>query len=540
MKKLLPSYILAFLIGFMFFVYEPLNMYATNVNDFWFDIFIIIKPITLIFLGTGILIASFYTAIYFINKHFSENLKVYKAFVIIGIIFFIALYIQGNFLIGNLPHLDGTEINWNSYLTENIISAVIWVLVICIFIGVTIKFKYDKVIKGYTFILCAIFVMLTVSLLTVITKPEVLRKKDSIKVLTSNNINQASTKKNFYIFLVDAVDSQIFDDVLNKSDYKDTFTDFTYYPDTMCGYPFTRDSIPFIFSGIWNENETEFQEYYNKAFDNAKIFDELKKEDYNINFYDDDFKWTGSKVSNIDNVVELERKINILSYIKQTIKYNLFKYLPYQLKPIAKIETMNFNNCKMNKQYEEFIWDDKAIFERIETNDIEKIDENYFNFTHIEGGHVPFNYDKDLNEITNGTYEQKLEGTLHIINSYINRLKNSDVYDNSVIIIMADHGYNYYDYVGRQNPILYIKGIDEHHEMIKSDIPVSYEDLADEYLELLKGKSSQELFKNIDYSRKRRFLLYEYTKEDKMVEYEQNGKAWDETTLLPTGKEFNR
>jgi len=25
-----------------------------------------------------------------------------------------------------------------------------------------------------------------------------------------------------------------------------------------------------------------------------------------------------------------------------------------------------------------------------------------------------------------------------------------------------------------------------------------------------------------------------------MVEYEQTGKAWDETTLIPTGKEFNR
>ena len=25
-----------------------------------------------------------------------------------------------------------------------------------------------------------------------------------------------------------------------------------------------------------------------------------------------------------------------------------------------------------------------------------------------------------------------------------------------------------------------------------------------------------------------------------MVEYMQNGKAWDESTLVPTGKEFNR
>ena len=114
------------------------------------------------------------------------------------------------------------------------------------------------------------------------------------------------------------------------------------------------------------------------------------------------------------------------------------------------------------------------------------------------------------------------------------------MYDNSVVIILADHGFNYDYHTGRQNPILYIKGTNEHHEMRESDIPVSYCDLSDAYIELIKGKSSEEIFKNIDYNRKRRYLLYQYLAEDHMVEYEQNGKAWDEDTLEPTGREFNR
>ena len=42
-----------------------------------------------------------------------------------------------------------------------------------------------------------------------------------------------------------------------------------------------------------------------------------------------------------------------------------------------------------------------------------------FKFIHLEGGHVPFNYDEELNIIENGTYEQKLTSTLKVINSYI-------------------------------------------------------------------------------------------------------------------------
>ena len=93
---------------------------------------------------------------------------------------------------------------------------------------------------------------------------------------------------------------------------------------------------------------------------------------------------------------------------------------------------------------------------------------------------------------------------------------------------------------GRQNPILYIKGIDEHHEMETSDIPVSYEDLCDAYLELLNNKKSTDLFKNIDPNRIRKFIYNGFGNEDHMVEYEQRGKAWDGQAAVETGKVFDR
>ena len=104
---------------------------------------------------------------------------------------------------------------------------------------------------------------------------------------------------------------------------------------------------------------------------------------------------------------------------------------------------------------------------------------------------------------------------------------------------MADHGY-WVDNRGRQNPILYIKGINEHHEMKISDLPISYEDLCDAFLELLNNRKSEELFSNINVDRIRRFIYNSFEGENHMVEYVVKGKAWESDKVEATGVEYNR
>ena len=94
--------------------------------------------------------------------------------------------------------------------------------------------------------------------------------------------------------------------------------------------------------------------------------------------------------------------------------------------------------------------------------------------------------------------------------------------------------------IGRQNPILFVKGIDEHHDMKNSDIKVSYTDLNALYLDLLDDKKSTEVFSDIPEDRERRIMVYEYLKENKMEEYIQKGNAWDNETMVKTGKKYNR
>ena len=540
MKKLIPAYVLSFVISFMLYICEPILIYSTNVNDFWFDFKTMLGVIPICFAFLFVVLSLGYTLLYFINKRFSEKLTVYKVVLIISYIMFMYVYIQGNYLAGDLPGLDGTTINWGNYTTQNIISVIVIAVIIIAQVISIRKFKYEKVEKVNNYITIAIFAMLLTSLVSILFTPGLYQEK-IVANATIRNINSASTNQNLFVFLVDSVDSTAFANVVKESpEYKDTFKDFTYYPDTISAYLFTRDAIPFILSGKWNENETEFVDYYNNAIENSEFINELNKQEYQMNFYEYQIQGSTRKMDQFANVDIYNKDVHTVRFFKQLTKYILYKYSPYALKQYSHIETMDFNYAKVVNESQRFNWSDKVIYNLIKNSEIEKIDDKYFQFLHIEGAHTPFDYDENVNKIPEeqGTYKLKLKATLNIIDAYINRLKENNVYDNSAIIIMADHGY--WDSTGRQNPILYIKGINEHHDMITSDIPVSHEDLVPAYLQLMAGDTTDKLFQNIDKNRVRRFIENAFKSEDHMVEYEQRGKAWDSNATVKTGREFNR
>lgn len=133
-----------------------------------------------------------------------------------------------------------------------------------------------------------------------------------------------------------------------------------------------------------------------------------------------------------------------------------------------------------------------------------------------------------------------MKTAVSVIEKYLDRIKNSGQYDNSVIIVLADHGNNGYDPVGRQNPILYIKGINEQHDTINvSNKRVSFADLNDTiYNDLLDGKQGSELLNDVSNDRIRRFIYYKDY--DKMREQNLDGYAWETSKLKDTGKVYER
>lgn len=548
-RQLKPAYMIWFAFCFMLFIYEPLLMYSTNKNDFWFDFWIMILPtlvIFVLFLITGaVLIAVFYFVTVRLLKGKTD---LYQYAVTALFVVFLATYIQGVYLSTSLPVLTGESIDWDQYLKEDLLTVALWAILETAAITLVVKLGTKLVVKWASRISIAIVVMLLAGLLPQMLTNNAFEKKDAL-ITTNAHFNDISANKNFLILLVDAVDAESFEAVLEgNGEYREVFKDFTYYSNTASVYPFTRDSMPLILSGMVNRNEQEFGTYASNAYNSSPLFERLDKENYDIGIYMAEPVWYGERRFHITSDIKNDmtspyQSMDFVMYFRQEMKYILFKYLPYAYKQYSQIEGFDFDMALEMYNYRY----DGVYNMLLENPELVKTDRNVFQFVHVEGAHLPFEYDKDLNPIERGTYSQKIEASIKFIDQWLSRLKNSGAYDNSVILIMADHGYYDVDHdsygmevLERFHPILLVKGYQEDHELVESDVPVSHMDLMDAYMELLDGEKGGELFRNMDPDRKRQVIWYEYRNEDHMVEYELEGNRFERQDFEPTGNVYDR
>ena len=525
-KKHITEVILAFGFSFMLYFYEPLFLYSYNTTEFWFDIYLYFKYVLIEFIIMYFVIL---LILLLINKITKDNYKVKSIIFMI----YIYIYIEGNYLIGTLPKIDGVEVKplYDEWLRGNITSAI---AIILAYLGVKYLIK-EKTIKNlnkyikYTVIVISL--MLSAATASFFFKPHFFDKKENVSA-TNKNLNTYSNNKNFIIFVADTVDATRFYEIVDNNKL---FKDFTGYKDTTSAYLYTRYSIPFLLSGTYYENQEDFVNFYTRILDDSKVLNRLKNEKYIVDLYEPGIINNGESYKNVDNIKSTNR-FNLFNFIKVETKYALYKYSPYGFKYFANITTLNFNSIKEDEYYN---YENDSFYKKLDDK-IEKTDNNMFKFIHIEGGHGPYRYDKDVNLINNGTYEDSLKATITIIDKYINKLKENNVYDNSIIIITADHGHSDEVTIGRSNPILYIKGINEKHDYIDSKDKVSFMDLVNGYYKLLDGASGNALFNEVQPNDKRRLLAYVFEVDGEIYEYFQEGNAWNVDTIKPSGKSYRK
>ena len=519
--------------AFLIAIYGPLEMYFSNKGTYWYDFYTIFPYNCLLFLIIFVFLFLLIGLSNILHK------KLYIFVLLAGLSGFICTYIQGTLLVGSLPTVDGNSVDWSKFQLEKIQSIVLWIVVIGMLLFLFIKLK-DKQ-KGTAFLVKSGVTFITlleiVTLIILCIHFNGLEHKSFIKA-TKKNEFEMSNNKNFIIFLVDCVDSAAFNDMMKKNpEYETYFEDFTYYPDTLGMYPYTQLAIPQILSGIPDENDMSLADYQSNVFNRSLLFESLKEKNYKIGMYEESLIFTEKNMEQFDNALPVTVKVKSLySFSAVQLRMICYKYAPFQLKYLSEFSPEQLLYM-MDDESDIFSDHNQNFYRDCMNKDITYTDENCFKFIHIIGAHPPFVNDKNVGYMTelSGTYEQNIECVITICKDYINKLKNAGVYNNTAMIIMADHGYNGEENEGRQNPLLMIKGINETHEYTISNLPVTLESLPEIYCNILEGRIDTELFSGISNDN-RRYLDYDgWNNYNELVEKEQTGKAWDEETLIPSG-----
>lgn len=537
MPNIKPAVMLSIATCFMFFVYAPIELYLTNKDEFWYDIYIlapIMICVFIIFTGTCI-------GLFFLVRKCSA--KLFNVMVIAMFVVFICSYIQGNYLIKYLPAIDGRQIDWSLYSGGRMESIILWIIVVAVIVFSLKSFSVKTIHSVIKTVSVLMVLMLTITLVTLCITNHGLENKTNICV-TNDKEMEMSTDANFIILLLDAADGGAFSDiVVGNEEYEKVFEDFTFYDNTVSAYPHTKYNIPFLLSGMWFENKTSSEEYFEDVLTSSPFFHELEQRNYAIGMYETDINIDENTRDRFENVgLYAKRVSSYTDFARWQIMLVGMKYAPFDLKRFSFVNPTAFEKLRVLEGENAAFHDDNMEFYKMVTGqDVTYREDKSFKFIHLWGAHPPYEYDKNLNFLSDGgTVTQSIEACITLTDTYLKKLKDSSVYDNSVIIVLADHGEGGYYEVNNlnQHPILLIKGVNERHEFQIDDSPVSFEDMQQAYIDLLEGVKGTDVFNSLPQVRNRRFLYYDIKNDKYIVEYEQSGKTGNMDTMILTGREF--
>lgn len=528
---------------FMLFIYAPFELYITNQADFWFTARQML-PMALLLFAAALLAGAL---ILLLARRLGE--RVYLWVCALAFLAFLCCYVQGNLLVSGLPGLDGSRIDWSAYPAERLKSALLWaVAAAAVALGLK-KLGAARFLKISALVSLAVTLMLALTLCTLFLTTKQSDKEFALAA-TDKDLLTMSEDRNVIVLVLDAVDGDEFESILQSdSGYQEVFSDFIFYDNTMGGYPYSKCSVPFLLTGQWYEAKQDFDDYMADSLDNSELFRTLEDEDYRIGLYcEDDFILPEGRFGGrIDNMLTDTPAVSSNAFMcKLLVKMTAIKYAPWDLKRLGYDLLGRLPECRVYKgegDYAYFDWSNRKFFNRFKARSpITLTDDRCFKFIHLEGGHIPHHYDKDMNIDPNGSYQSSIEGCITLCSRFFDALRESGVYDSSAIVVLSDHGYadsNGLNSV-QQHPILLVKGVGESHAFQTSAAPISYADMQQALLRLMDGRGGDEVFDWAEGdSRVRRFLMYDWTNTSHLEEFTQAGKAGDTETLLPTGKVYD-
>lgn len=397
----------------------------------------------------------------------------------------ILIVIEAYFLNWNLGILDGSELGTNNYVLKVILDFIVWILVSFLF------FK-NKLFESNVFLNTLLLGIQVSFVLTSYFNQAFLYPDFSLE---RKNKFHLSKKQNVLILTLDGFQSNLFNEILeNRPEIKDYLKDFTYFQNSLSNYSQTVDSVTsFLTESYPNEKIPR------KLF----MYNELRKRSISTTLKQHGFRaelhpwgihevycdaticdnWLGFKLPRKQRSIARFQLADLTIYriapliFKKQFFFgttgpleNFFKEespivsennikVPTRLDSnqgmAEKFTSSSFlKNLRLTTPLHEFpptLHDGTrstnfhSFLRDLKSNSRARWETPVFKYLHHQGLHTPQNTDKDLNyaewpRSQRAVYEQAI-AALRVAVLFITQLQELEVYDNSLIFIISDHGY---------------------------------------------------------------------------------------------------
>ncbi|MDO5444336.1 MAG: hypothetical protein Q4F31_01805 [Eubacteriales bacterium] len=431
-------------VNFFFFLtilfFTPMEIYIGNISEFSFppDNVWWILLIFAVLLSVGISIIE------------SLFIKLQDYFNCILFSLGVCFYLQRLFFNSHLQTLTGELIQFSkSVVYSNII---IWLLIFSSLFSILMYLKRSKSIQFlHSTLLIAAAELCVIQFLgfggAIINMEDY--SDDDIYLSTSGEF-ELSPKNNVLYFILDTCDGQFVREALETDpDLFSEFTGFTYYPNATTTYSRTYPAIPYLLTKSFCDFSKPYKSYIDEAYEKSDFLNLISAHDTDIRIYTSTHYLSHSVYNLVDNLSSYDsgslQVLSPLNLIKSMIRISGYQGMPYLLKPLFSytVEPINRNVMKnipedyFTKGTNEFEFSKRLNKQGVTTNDSY---DSAFRFYHLFGPHPGCIMNSEAHYDPNATQVDTLRGDIKILNEYFSYMKELGIYDNSTIIITADHG----------------------------------------------------------------------------------------------------
>jgi hypothetical protein len=510
LRAIVPTACAATAFAFFGSVYSPTVLYSTNREQFFFPLVQILPVLLLV--AAGVAIALTLPALVMPRR----VRRFYAALIATLTVF---AWLHGFVLVQDYGLLDG-DVDLPAFSVVPVILSA--ATIVAISIGVTMARVPRAAIAtavALALVLPAAHAGAMISDDTNPTRPLGPSRLDELYELGSDNI---------VVVLLDSLQSDIFAEVVEEHpEFREALDGFTYYRNTMGVAPTTFGSLPAIHSGRSHQPGTSMGEFYADAIGEESFMTTLARDGVSATYLNPLQATCPRRVTcyHADEVRSTPTRKRMLGQAAELLDLAMFRLAP----PELKASVYNDTRWRIQKAFQPPSDEEgsDATLRTFTTNVRRGAErERTIKFIHIFSTHAPVTRRADCTlletpeDMTRSGARDISTCALTRVAEFIAKLKRLRAYDDTSIVLLADHGYRdmanrrvddeeWTRIIGRANPLLAVKQAGDSGPMRVHDAELSLVDVKTIVCSLADGCGDEAAdYEAVDDDRARPFMLY--------------------------------
>jgi hypothetical protein len=356
-------------------------------------------------------------------------------------------WIEGNFFAWSFGPLNGEPLQWETVPGLFRFDIAVWIVVAAAAIPLAHGFARHAV--GIS----AIFIAMQLVGVTIAAAQAPTPPPPSASALGSAGFFEFSEQRNVLLIVLDSFQGDIFEEILQENaDYKTSLDGFTFYRNAVGAFASTRPVLALLLTGEYFQNQQPLDHFLRDAYVRRSLGRRLKDKGFQVGIARSE---RGILLMHCDRqmadtcVRPQELAATDPRPVQEAIglyDLTLFGIVPHAAKPWVYDDGKWRLSPALSKMYVPGIHGEDIRFVEIFANRAQRTaaGAGTFKFLHLFTPHPPFVMDAALrpaaSKYSRLACKQQCMGAMRLVDLILSTLRRIDAYDNTMIVIVGDHG----------------------------------------------------------------------------------------------------